>query len=164
MRCGECGYDYDELDRADVALRIRAFGPRYAALLDRDQTVLRTKPGPDVWSPLEYGCHIRDVFRAQRERIALALEQDGPLFTSIHRDERAVEDRYNEQNPSVVRREVTGAADDLASAFEALDDAGWACTGVYTYPTQEVRTIEWVGLHTVHEGEHHLLDIERQLS
>lgn len=163
MHCDECGYDYNEPTRAQVAPRIRAFGPRYAYVLDTDDATLRVKPAPDVWSPLEYGCHVRDMFRAQRARIALALEQDTPLFASIRRDERAVDERYNEQDPAVVRSEITEASDELASAFEALNDEGWARTGTYTYPTEEIRTLEWVGRHTIHEGEHHLLDINRQL-
>ena len=39
----------------------------------------------------------------------------------------------------------------------------WQRTGIYSYPTREVRTIEWIGRHTAHEGEHHLIDIARQL-
>jgi DinB family protein len=163
VRCDECGYDYNEPARSDVAPRIRAFGPRFAALLDRAGPDVRTKPAPDVWSPLEYGCHVRDMFRAQRARIALALEQDTPFFTSIRRDERAVEERYNEQDAGAVGNEIEAATDELADALEALDDTGWARTGVYTYPTEEVRTLEWVARHTVHEGVHHLMDIERQL-
>ena len=49
-----------------------------------------------------------------------------------------------------------------AVAGEALDDAGWARTGVYHWPTTEVRTVEWIGRHTVHEGTHHLRDIAQQ--
>lgn len=164
MRCDECGYDYSEPARDEVAERIRALGPRFAGLLDRDAATLRTKPAPDVWSPLEYGCHIRDVLRTQRDRLGRALVEDTPVFTPMGRDRLAVEHRYNEQDPSVVRSEIIEAADSLAAAFAALDRDGWQRTGVYTYPTEEVRTVEWVGRHTIHEGVHHVLDIERQLS
>jgi hypothetical protein len=164
VRCDECGYDYDEAARDEVASRLRAFGPRYAeALAGRTDTELRARAHRDVWSPLEYTCHIRDVFRAQTSRIALTLEQDTPEYQPMRRDERVTEERYNEQDLATVLDEVAAAADELASAFEALDDAGWQRTGIYSYPTREVRTLEWVGRHTIHEGEHHLLDIERQL-
>jgi hypothetical protein len=164
VRCDECGYDYNEAARDEVAPRIRAFGPRYAeALAGRTAPELRARPVSDVWSPLEYACHIRDVFRAQTGRIALTLEQDTPEYQTMRRDARVTEERYNEQDPPTVLDEVAAAADELASAFEALDAAGWQRTGIYSYPTREVRTLEWIGRHTIHEGEHHLLDLERQL-
>jgi hypothetical protein len=165
MRCDECGYDYNEVGRDEVAPRIRAFGPRYAEVLaGRAHDELRSRPAPDVWSPLEYACHLRDVFRAQRQRIALSLEQDTPEYPSMRRDERVLEERYNEQEPAMVLDELTAAADELARALEDLDDAGWQRTGIYSYPTRELRTLEWIGRHTIHEGEHHLLDVARQLT
>jgi hypothetical protein len=164
MRCEECGYDYDEVARVEIAPRVRTFGARYEELLARgSDAALRNRPSREVWSPLEYACHVRDVFDTQSARIARALEEDTPVFTPMGRDELPIERRYNEQDPTAVAGELSVAADRLAQAFESLDDAGWARTGVYTYPTREVRTIEWVGRHTIHEGEHHLMDIERQL-
>ena len=164
MRCDECGYDYNEVAREEVASRIRAFGPRYAELLaGHSADRLRVRPSPDVWSPLEYACHIRDVFLTQRSRLAVALEEDTPVFTPMGRDRLVTERRYNEQEPDAATRELAAAADELASAFESLPEAGWARTGIYTYPTREERTLEWVGRHTIHEGEHHVMDIDRQL-
>ena len=44
-----------------------------------------------------------------------------------------------------------------------LDAAGWERTGVYNYPTPQLRTVEWIGRHTVHELRHHTVDVERLL-
>ena len=33
----------------------------------------------------------------------------------------------------------------------------------YNYPSVAERPLTWVAVHTVHEGEHHLLDIGRVL-
>ncbi len=165
MRCDECGYDYDGPTREEIAERLRGLGPRYADLLgDRSDAELRTRPSPDVWSPHEYACHIRDVLRTQTARIAVALEEDTPVFTPMGRDELVTQRRYNEQDPDGVMAEITSAADELARAFESLDESGWTRTGIYTYPTREERTLEWVGRHTIHEGAHHVMDIERQLT
>ena len=38
-----------------------------------------------------------------------------------------------------------------------------ARTGVYHWPTTEVRTVDWIARHTVHESVHHFSDIERLL-
>jgi S-DNA-T family DNA segregation ATPase FtsK/SpoIIIE len=164
MRCDECGYDYNEVARDEVAPRIRAFGDRYRRLLGgRDDEALRLRPSPEVWSPLEYTCHLRDVFRTQTDRIRLALEQDTPRFASMRREERVAEERYNEQDVETVLGELAAAADELARCFESLDDAAWLRKGIYSYPTEAVRTVEWIGVHTIHEGEHHLMDVGRQL-
>ena len=164
MECGECGYRYDALERAALADAIRDFGPRYRAVLATNADVLRAHPIAGMWSALEYGCHMRDVLRIQRERMMLALREEQPTFTSMRRDERAVEERYNEQSPKQVAFDLATAAGGLADDLDRLDDAGWARTGVYSYPAPEVRTVEWIARHTIHEGVHHLMDIERLLS
>ncbi len=160
-RCEECGYDYDMLDRRDLSKTIRTFGPRYAAAIDRDEAELRAHPIEGSWSIIEYACHMRDVMRAQRERVAMALAEDEPTFPSMRREERAVEERYNEQSPSEVAAELTTAAEAFADAINALDEVGWQRTGVYSWPDKRPRTLEWVARHTIHEGEHHLMDIDR---
>lgn len=161
--CDECGFVYDT-PRTEIVTAIRGFGRRYAELLEgRSEAELRRHDRDGVWSPLEYACHVRDVFLVQRGRVAQALAEHEPAFTSMRRDERAVEERYNEQDPATVIRQLNAAADDLASSLEALDGAGWERTGLYAYRGPEVRTIEWIARHTIHEGVHHVMDIERQL-
>jgi hypothetical protein len=161
--CDECGYRYDSLARDALADTIRAFGPAYASLLARPGDDLRAHPTPGVWSVLEYACHLRDVLNVQRTRIELALQEDQPKFTSMRREERVVEEGYNEQDPQRVARELRAAAEALAQTLDRLDEHGWGRTGVYNWPTTEVRTLDWVARHTVHEGRHHIMDIERLL-
>jgi predicted carbohydrate-binding protein with CBM5 and CBM33 domain len=91
----------------------------------------------------------------------LAQAEDQPAFASMRREERVVEERYNEQQPGEVAREIAAAADALAAELEALDDRGWERTGIHSWPTTQVRTVEWIGRHTIHEGQHHLQDIDR---
>ena len=49
----------------------------------------------------------------------------------------------------------------LAALFALLDDDQLERTGIYNYPTPQERSIRWIGVHTLHEFRHHLLDIER---
>ncbi len=161
MHCDECGYDYDALPREEFASTIRALGERYAEGLEASRDVLRSHPMDGVWSILEYCCHLRDVLRVQRGRIQLALVEETPTFASMRREERVSEERYNEQDPQKVEREIVSAAGELADLLESLDDPGWNRTGIYSYPTTEVRTVEWIGRHTIHECVHHLMDIDR---
>jgi S-DNA-T family DNA segregation ATPase FtsK/SpoIIIE len=158
MRCDDCGYEYDTYSRSELAGEIRGFGPAYAAALFGVPDV-RARPAPEVWSPLEYACHVRDVFHVQRERVLLALREETPEFEPMRRDERAVEMRYNAQDPAAVVADLDNAADALAALFESLDEPSWQCTGMYSYPEPKKRTVEWIARHTIHEGVHHLGDL-----
>jgi S-DNA-T family DNA segregation ATPase FtsK/SpoIIIE len=93
----------------------------------------------------------------------LAQVADTAEFTSMRRDERAVEERYNEQEPAVVARQLAIEASDLADTLGSLEAAGWQRTGVYPWPVREVRTVEWIGQRTAHELAHHLFDCSRLL-
>jgi hypothetical protein len=159
-RCDECGFDYAGVSADELPPFLRALGGRYAAALAEVRQV-RRRPAEGVWSPLEYTCHVRDVLRVQTDRLVLALTVDQPEFTPMGRDERAVTDAYNEQDPTVVLAALATAATDLATRFSALDQADLARTGVYPWPEPRARTLLWLGQHTIHETEHHLLDITR---
>jgi hypothetical protein len=162
-RCGECGFDYDAVPAEEVAGRLRGFGPVFARAVAAVPDV-RERPAPEVWSALEYACHVRDVFRLQAERLDLALRVDRPAFASMGRDELPVTRRYNEQDPAMVLGELTAAAGALAATFESLDAAQLERTGAYPWgETTVVRSMRWLGRHTVHEGVHHLMDIHRQV-
>jgi len=157
--CRACGFTY-AVGRVEIVPWLRSDADAFVARLATiDETRVRQRPEPETWSPLEYACHLRDVLRVQTERIALAQREVEPIFVPMGRDERAVDDRYNEQDPAVVARELLAATEALASLLEGLDDAGWARTGIYNYPEPAVRTVEWIAIHTNHEMLHHRGDL-----
>ncbi len=82
----------------------RAFVDKLARF---DDDAVRKRPAPEVWSPLEYACHVRDMLGVQTERVELAQREIDPVFVPMGRDERVVEDRYNEQDPAAVAAELT---------------------------------------------------------
>jgi DinB superfamily len=159
-RCDECGFDYPAVPAAELPGRLEAAAPRFAAAL-HEVPDLHRRPAPEVWSPLEYTCHVRDVLRVQAERVALALRADNPEFVPMGRDERAIAEAYNAQDPRRVLTELAEAARELARVLGALEPAQWDRTGIYPWPAAESRTVLWLGRHTVHEVEHHLMDIAR---
>ena len=59
-RCPECGYDATAVDPSTIGQRVRQAVPRWQHTLRRDNVAVR--PSDEVWSPLEYACHVRDVF------------------------------------------------------------------------------------------------------
>jgi predicted carbohydrate-binding protein with CBM5 and CBM33 domain len=163
--CAECGYDFESLDRPHILRALAVLAGELRQLLDSvDAPMLRAHPRDGSWSALEYGCHVRDVLRFQRERVAAAQVENVPTFTSMRRDERAVEEHYNDQDPRVVGGQLAAAAGDLAAALNALDEVGWLRTGVYPWPVRAVRTVEWIGRRTAHELAHHLFDCQRLLA
>jgi DNA segregation ATPase FtsK/SpoIIIE, S-DNA-T family len=163
--CAECGYEFESLDRPHILRALTELAAELRQLLDSgDAAWLRAHPRQGSWSALEYGCHVRDVLRFQRDRVAAAQAEDVPTFTSMRRDERAVEERYNDQDPRFVGRQLAAAAGDLAAALSGLDEAGWLRSGVYPWPVRAVRTVEWIGQRTVHELAHHLFDCQRLLA
>jgi len=124
---------------------------------------IRARPGPRIWSALEYACHVRDVFLVQRERIYLTLVEDCPRFAPMYREERAVLARYVAEEPDDVGREIKMAAELLAWAFEGLDEAQWQRRCIYNSPEPSERTVLWLARHAIHEGEHHLHDVDAAL-
>ena len=162
-RCEECGYAYDALGRDELVPTLLELAADHRLRLGGvDTGLLRRRPEPDVWSVLEYACHVRDMLDVQRSRVLLAQQEDTPEFVPMGRDERAVRDRYNEQEPAAVAAELVQAAAALAATLDGLDERGWERTGVYGFPSRAVRTMDWVARHTVHELHHHLQDIDRQ--
>ena len=168
-RCEECEFDYEALDPGAVQSALRSLGGRFAMRVSNERgdatldTTIRTRPSPKVWSALEYSCHVRDVFLIQRERVYQALVEECPSFARMYRDERVTLARYAAETPNDVGRELKIAADMLAWAFAGLDDAQWARRCTYNYPDRTERTVLWLGRHAVHEGEHHLRDVDAAL-
>lgn len=164
-RCDACRFVYDDLELDDVPAMLRSYPARYTAALRMavDRGLERRRPRPETWSALEYACHVRDMLQVQLGRLELALHEERPVFTPMGRDERAVRERYNEQDVTTVLTDLDDAANTLASVFEGFDDPQWRRTGVYSWPETADRSLAWVARHTVHEAMHHLDDITRGL-
>jgi len=169
LECAECGFSYDALPVDDALDALRGFGKRYRIPLTRGlkgedlDALLRAHPLDDTWSALEYACHVRDVFSVQRERLGQALVDPGFRPEPMRGEERVAEMAYNAQDTVAVADDLAANATALASFAENLSNDQLALTMVYGYPEVAERTLSWVLVHTVHEGEHHLLDVGRVL-
>ena len=110
--CPECGLDTQSFAREEIPAMIRANAAAWRAPLAAADAADR--PRPDRWSALEYGCHVRDVFRLYDYRLGLMLAEDDPLYPNWDQDETAVADDYAAQNPAMVADELASAADAIA--------------------------------------------------
>ena len=126
--CPECGFDTSAFRREDVGRMLRENADAWRAVLTTRDDV-RERPVEDQWSALEYACHVRDVFRLYLERLGLMLDADDPQYPNWDQDVTAVEDRYGEQDPTVVAGELIVASDLLADRFDAVSGDQWQRTG-----------------------------------
>ncbi|MED7954757.1 DinB family protein [Streptomyces sp. BE303] len=155
--CPDCGLDSGAVDREDVAGMIRANAEGWTAVLAGDPGALRRRPRPEIWSDVEYACHVRDVFRLFRVRLDLMLDREDPLFPNWDQDGTAVAERYGEQEPAVVAVELAEAAELLAVAFEGVVGAQWARTGNRSDGARF--TVESFSRYLIHDPVHHLYDV-----
>lgn len=163
--CESCAYEYDAMPRSDVPHALRSFTDAFAdRLATHDDDALRRRPAPEVWSALEYACHVRDVMEVQRERLERALTEDNPDFVPMDREERVTRERYNEQAPDVVAGQLRESASAYAARCESLTTDQWQRGGVYHWPETTTRSMDWVARNTIHELIHHTKDIDRGLA
>lgn len=153
--CPDCGYDGSTVTIRDVPRIIRENTAGWPEVLDRAD--VRERPDDHTWSPLEYGAHVRDVHRKMAERLALMLAEDAPTFPNWDQDATAVEDRYGEQDPAVVARELRESADHAAEAFAAVPDAALQRTGLRS--DGSAFTVATLATYYAHDPVHHLWDV-----
>ena len=153
--CPECGFDTSSFPREQVVELILSNAGGWHQLLTGPGAV-RTRPAPDRWSPLEYGCHVRDVLRLYDERLQLMLTQDDPLYANWDQDATAIAERYGEQDPVEVAAELTEAAQTIAARFAAVTGDQWQRTGNRSDGAKF--TVETFARYFVHDPVHHLYD------
>jgi hypothetical protein len=165
-RCAECGFDPAELRPRDMVVAIRSFGRRYRAPLTRGlpgedlDDIVRRSPGEGVWSALEYGSHVRDIFRVSDDRVRSALARREPAEPVVDWEGRvAAASPYLERE--AVADDLDDAADSLATTLGELNADEWDLPGL-TGRGREVAVVDLATI-AVHEGSHHLLDVGRVL-
>lgn len=139
---------------ADLPKTIGELAARWRQVLARP--AVRERPAPQVWSPLEYGCHVRDVFDLFGERARLIREQDEPRFANWDQDLTAIESRYWEADPAVVAEQIGPAAQSAAVAFSDVDPQEWDRRGFRSNGSEF--TLRTLGSYFLHDVVHHLHD------
>ena len=154
-RCDDCGFDAASFVASNAGRAVRDQAARWTAVLGRDDAGVRPRPG--VWSPLEYGCHVRDVFRKFGGRLAMMLDQDGPHFENWDQDATAIEDRYDMQDPRTVAAELSAAAESFAALFDSVAGNQWERRGYRS--DGAAFTVETLAKYLMHDPVHHLWDV-----
>jgi DinB superfamily len=155
--CPECGFDGSSFAASSAAQAIRENAAAWPELLA--STTAQVRPQPDHWSALEYGCHVRDVYRLYLERLELMLSKDDPQFANWDQDATAVTDRYDLQLPQVVADELVMAAEALAARFDEVAGSQWQRPGRRS--DGAAFTVDSFARYLVHDPVHHLVDVRR---
>lgn len=154
-RCPECGFVGSEVDVHQLPALVRQAAAPWAEVLARPTAT--TRPSPQVWSPLEYGCHVRDVLLIFAERALMIREQDDPQFPNWDQDATAISERYGEQEPATVAEQLATAATVNAAVWEGVGAGEWSRPGRRS--NGSVFTLESLGRYFLHDLRHHLVDV-----
>lgn len=155
--CPECGADVRSFAREEIGTMVRGNAAEWTTVLDAPTAELRRRPQPDKWSALEYAAHVRDVYDLYLFRLNLMLTEDGPAYPNWDQDETAVAERYNEQDPVRVRRQLAASGAALADRWDEVGDDDWQRTG-YRSDGAEF-TVETFARYLIHDPIHHLWDV-----
>lgn len=153
--CPQCGFHAASVDRSAVGPRIREYTGLVHAALQRPHAAQR--PAPTVWSPLEYGAHVRDVCVLFEHRLNLMLSEHDPTFANWDQDKTAIDQHYAEQDPAAVAAELTAAAESVAAAFDSVADEDWQRPSRRS--NGSTFTVDSFARYLLHDLAHHTWDV-----
>ncbi len=160
--CAECGFD-PSFDRSEIGAKIRANAATWRSLLGSGDIVVKRPPDGDpsspIWSALEYGAHVRDVYELFADRLGKMIKKDNPSFRDWDQNKAAVKGKYHEQDPDRVAYSLAVAAGAMADRFDKLSDDAWGRRGQRSDGTEF--TIETFGRYLLHDAMHHVADARR---
>lgn len=157
--CPECGFEASAPARSDLAALTAEVGRRWEEVLPSVADP-RSRPAPTVWSPLEYTCHVRDVFALATFRVGLMRTEDAPQFANWDQDVTAIEDDYASQDPDAVTAQVGQTAGEFAATVASVGDHEWERSGLRGDGAEF--TVESFVRYLLHDPIHHLTDVTGQ--
>ncbi|MGA8258079.1 MAG: class I SAM-dependent methyltransferase [Nocardioides sp.] len=158
--CPECGFAADDVAMDDVGATIRANVELWQLVLAGPAPGRR--PRPDVWSPTEYACHVRDVHAIFGERLRLMLSEDDPTFANWDQDAAALASRYDLADPVEVAAALAEEALRVAAEYDAAPVAAHDRRGFRS--NGSVFTVGSIARYHLHDVVHHAWDVRREVT
>ena len=155
-RCPECGFDATAIKGNEVSALLVDNAAQWRLKISADDVRLRKLE--DVWSPLEYACHVRDVLSLAQERILLMLNHEHPAFANWDQDATAIAARYEMQDPDLVAEELVLRASELVELLDGIEAPSWSRSGVRS--NGSIFTIDSFARYMLHDVVHHLYDVD----
>jgi len=85
------------------------------------------------------------------------LTENGPHYDNWDQDTTALDNHYDEQDPSTVADELVGEGTTLADLFSAVDGEQWQRPGFRS--DGAAFTIDTIARYFIHDIVHHLHDV-----
>jgi hypothetical protein len=160
--CPQCGLDLAARPVGALgAAGVEAANAWGRFLVTADGAALRRHPAPGVWSPLQYGLHVRDMYRVFGDRIQVAVAEDDPRVAWFDPGEDEWR-RYDTVDQRAAASAIEGQGVRLAAILDGLGPGDWDRTarrdGVDRF------TVAGLACFAVHEAHHHLLDATGDLA
>lgn len=117
------------------------------------------RPAPLMWSPIEYGAHVRDMIRLLGLRAGAILAQEDPEFANWDGDVANVVRRDWSADPAELIRDIARAGEEVAAVLDAvapedLERPGHRGDGVGFTLLSLMQYIQ-------HDVAHHVADVRR---
>lgn len=166
QRCAGCGFEASAIPREKLTEELKADAASWLRFLEG--TTLQARRNhrvAEVWSPLEYGVHVRDVLDVFTTRVQLMLDENEPDLGWWDHEEAIRDGSANRSDPNEVGQSVVANADrlvslvDFSATGEALDS--WNRRGARR--GTEVFTVESKVRFALHELVHHLVDARAEV-
>ncbi|MFC7620604.1 DinB family protein [Microlunatus sp. GCM10028923] len=158
-QCPECRLSAGEVSMAELPDRAEAAAAEWVQILTASAGV-GIRPRPDVWSPLEYGAHVRDVYQLFDARLALMLVEDEPTFANWDQNESAITGDYASQDPDRVAAELATAAEAFVTRMRGLSEDQYQRVGRRSDGAEF--TVTTFCQYFLHDVVHHLWDVTGQ--
>ncbi len=152
--CPECGFTPQGRPET-VGAWLRDAATRWQAVLARPGVTVR--PEPDVWSPLEYACHVAELSQIFARRVEQMGDTENPTFSDWDGERAAVDGDYNARDPRLVASGIDAALRQAAGLFDRLDAEAWSRPGMRGDGKRF--TITTLADYWLHEVHHHLADV-----
>lgn len=153
--CPDCGFDAGATAVDDVPGIVDDVVALFTDRLAAADAAARSTP--QVWSVLEYACHLRDVCAVFDERLRAMLTGDDPQFANWDQDATALQRQYWRQQPQPVAVELAAAAARIVSTIRGVRGAQWNRPGRRS--NGSVFTTETLVQYFAHDLVHHAWDV-----
>ena len=156
--CDACGFETSDYDLRDALNTLRSIPTMWGHAVEGvDDTLLRERPAPDVWSAAEYTAHSADVVEAMGRLLHGILTVDGLAVEAV--PEGDAPDASGGFGAAAARlRANVERLHARAQRAGPEDDPAWRRRA--TVGGDEVDG-GWALRHAVHDATHHLMDLGR---
>jgi hypothetical protein len=164
--CDECGFDGALIDMGEAAAMLRGLGDSWASVFSHPEGLLRARPAPATWCPVEYTQHTTFALGAIEWAAGQFVDGRSPDWTQEPGD---LAGEFEHDLHNCDRFEIASTLDALNSAARSMA----AFAENLTTAEQDRRADYGGGLvintaavvrHALHDAEHHLLDIRRGIA